>query len=101
MNAGRHWRHATGWFSYELNDAKGEAKTLRLTFARGDAGRRFAILVDGIKIADVVLGVPADEEFYTIDYPVKPAAPGKKLTVRLVAEPGSLAGGLYGLRLLR
>ena len=101
VNAGRHWRHASGWFSYELNDLQGEAKIVRLTFARGDAGRRFALHVDGARIANVTLGKPEGEQFYTVDYPVKPAAPGHKRTVMLVAEPGSIAGGLYGLRLLR
>ncbi|QYF92672.1 glycoside hydrolase family 127 protein [Massilia sp. PAMC28688] len=101
VNGARHWRHATGWFSYELNDPKGEASILRLTFARGDAGRRFDIVVDGVKIAGVTLGAPEGEDFYTVDYPVAPARPGSKMTVRFVAQPGSIAGGLYGLRLLR
>jgi DUF1680 family protein len=104
INKGRHWRHATGWFSYRLNDPKREGKILRLSFARADAGRRFDILVNGKGIAEVEL--PADEaqEFYTRDYrlPTDPvqAADGR-LEVKFVARDGSVAGGLYGLRLLR
>lgn len=101
INGGRHWRHASAWFSYELNDPKGEAKVLRLTFARGDAGRRFDIVVDQVKVAAVTLQAPPGEEFYTVDYPIPGAAAGHKRTVKLVAAPGSIAGGLYGLRLLR
>ncbi len=102
--AGR-WRHAKQWFSYDLNDAKGEAKALRLTFAKGDAGRRFDLLVNGQLIAEITLATPdTPEDVYTRDFPL-PAdlvrAAGGKLNVKFVAKPGSIAGGLYGLRLLR
>ena len=99
LNGERHWRHATGWFSYVLNDPKREAKVLRLTFSRGDAGRRFSILANGRKLADVTLRSDAADAFYTVDYPIPEAA--EKLEIRFVAAPGSIAGGLYGLRLLK
>jgi hypothetical protein len=104
VNGGRHWRHATGWFSYQLNDPKGEARTLRLTFARVDGGRRFDIVVNGVRIAEVELPTDEPQEFYTRDFAM-PAASGMggsgKLEVKFVAKEGSVAGGLYGLRLLR
>jgi hypothetical protein len=104
LNGKRHWRHATGWFSYRLNDKKHEAKLLRLTFARADAGRRFDILVDGQRIAEVTLPAGETQEFYTRDYALPPElvkASNGKLEVKFVAKEGSIAGGLYGLRLLR
>ncbi|MES3026037.1 MAG: glycoside hydrolase family 127 protein [Pseudomonadota bacterium] len=101
INQGRHWRHASGWFSYELNDKRGEARVLRLSYSRLDAGRKFDILVNGATIAGVTLGSREGDEIYTIDYPMPPAAPGARLVVKFVAHPGSIAGGLYGLRLLR
>lgn len=104
VNGGRHWRHASKWFSYELKDPKGEAKLLRLTFARADAGRRFDIEVNGVLLAEVTLAKDAAQEFYTVDYPLPAAilqAKPNALSVRFVAKPGSVAGGLYGLRLLR
>jgi DUF1680 family protein len=104
VNGGRHWRHATGWFSYRLNDPKGEARTLRLTFARVDGGRRFDIVVNGVRIAELELPTDEAQEFYTRDFAM-PAASGTsgsgKLEVKFVAKEGSVAGGLYGLRLLR
>jgi DUF1680 family protein len=104
VNGGRHWRHATGWFSYRLNDPKGEARVLRLTFARVDGGRRFDILVNGQRIAEVELPLDAEQDLYMRDYAL-PAAPvegaGGSLEVKFVAKVGSVAGGLYGLRLLR
>lgn len=104
INNGRHWRHATGWFSYELNDPKKEARVLRLSFAKVDAGRQFDILINGQVLANVTLKADAKEEIYTVDYPIPDALRVKangKLSVRFVAKPGSIAGGLYGLRLLR
>ncbi len=104
VNGGRHWRHATKWFSYELKDPKREAKLLRLTFARADAGRRFDIEVNGVLLAEVTLAKDAAQEFYTVDYALPAAilqARPNALSVRFVAKPGSIAGGLYGLRLLR
>jgi hypothetical protein len=104
VNGGRHWRHATGWFSYQLNDPKREARVLRLTFARVDGGRRFDIVVNGVRIAELELPIDEAQEFYTRDY----ALPGElvqggsgKLEVKFVAKERSVAGGLYGLRLLR
>jgi len=102
--AGR-WRHAKQWFSYDLNDAKAEARALRLAFAKGDAGRRFDLVVNDQLIAEVTLDRPdTPDEIYTRDFPL-PAelvrAAGGKLNVRFVAKPGSIAGGLYGLRLMR
>jgi DUF1680 family protein len=104
INAGRHWRHASGWFSYRLKDVKHEARTLRLTFARADAGRRFDVFVDGKPVAEIALAADEATEFYTRDIALPAAlvqgADGG-LEVKFVARPGSLAGGLYGLRLLR
>jgi hypothetical protein len=104
VNGGRHWRHATGWFSYQLSDPKGEAKVLRLTFARVDGGRKFDIVVNDKRIAEVELPTDETREFYTRDYPL----PGTlvqggsgKLEVKFAAKEGSMAGGLYGVRLLR
>jgi len=104
INQGKHWRHATGWFSYDLTDRKGEASALRLTYARGDAGRKFDIVVNGQLLAEVTLDDQAAQPFYTVDYALPPslvAAAKGKLVVKFVAKPGSIAGGLYGLRLLR
>jgi hypothetical protein len=100
--AGR-WRHARGWFSYTLNDPTGAARALQLTLASGDAGRRFDVLVNGRLLAELTLAAQP-QPLYTHDIPLPAdlvAASGGRLTVRFVARPGSVAGGLYGLRLLR
>jgi DUF1680 family protein len=102
INKGKHWRHASSWFSYELTDKKGEARTLRLTYSKLDAGRRFDILINDKLLAEVRLDGSAAQELYTRDYPIPAgAAIAGKLVVKFVARDGSVAGGLYGLRLLR
>jgi DUF1680 family protein len=102
INKGKHWRHASGWFSYDLTDKQGEAKTLRLTYSTLDAGRRFDILVNGKLLAEVTLDADSQQELYSRDYAIAAgSAVDGKLVVRFVARDGSIAGGLYGLRLLR
>jgi len=101
LNGTRHWRHASKWFSYELKDREGAARVLRLTFASGDAGRKFDVLLNGRLLQEVTIERKGDA-FYTLDLPVPAGAAREgKLEVKFVAHPGSMAGGLYGLRLLR
>jgi uncharacterized protein len=100
---GRHWRHTRAWFSYELKDKKQEAKTLQVTYAGIDAGREFAIQLNGEVIAQVKSTGNA-QEFFTVDYAIPAALVKKsngKYSVKFVAAPGSIAGGIYGVRLLR
>jgi DUF1680 family protein len=98
------WRHAREWFSYELADPKGEARVLRLQLAAADAGRRFEVFVNDQRLGLLELKGGAATEVYPLDLELPAelvrAAQGR-LTVRFVAQPGSLAGGLYGLRLLK
>jgi DUF1680 family protein len=104
VDKGRHWRRSSKWFSYQLNDPKREGKTLRLTFARADAGRRFAIVVNGQQVAEVELVGDAASDFTTQDIALPAAllAGGAgKLDVKFVAQEGSTTGRLYGLRLIR
>jgi DUF1680 family protein len=101
LNGARHWRHASGWFSYELKDRDAAARVLRLTFASGDAGRAFDVVLNG-RLLQAVTVERRDEAFYDLDLPVPAgAARDGRLEVKFVAHPGSMAGGLYGLRLLR
>lgn len=101
--AGR-WRHATKWFSYTLNDPRLEAKALRLTFSPTDAGRQFDVSINGVAIAQLTLEAQGGAELYSRDFAIAPQLAGAsngKLVLRFVARAGSIAGGLYGVRLLR
>ena len=103
LHAGRRWRHASGWFGYTLSDPQRQARTLQLLLARGDAGRSWTLEVNGQRLA-VPLRADAPDEFYALDIALPAelvAASGGRLVLRFIAQAGSLAGGLYGLRLLR
>ncbi|WP_218779770.1 glycoside hydrolase family 127 protein [Hymenobacter crusticola] len=101
----RHWRHATGWFSYNLRNPKRAARTLRITYASGDKNRQFSILVNGLPLAKVRLEGNPQGDFYDVDYVLpealrKPTAP-TELTVKFIAEASSTAGSVYDVRLLQ
>ena len=106
INKSARWRHAREWFSYELNDRELRAKTLRLSFSTLDAGRRFDVFINGQLLSEIELGADggSGQEIYTRDFPI-PADitrnSGGKLLVKFIAKSGSIAGGLYGLRLLK
>ena len=60
--------------------------------------------VAGQRIAEVELPAGEAQEFYTRDFALPPAlvqGANGKLEVKFVAKEGSMAGGLYGLRLMR
>ncbi len=105
VHLGRHWRHASGWFSYDLRDPQHQAKFLRITYFGPDAGREFDILINGQRLAEVTLAEGKGADFYQVDYelPVEwvRAAENGVLTLKFEAKPGSIAGGIYGVRLLR
>jgi hypothetical protein len=60
--------------------------------------------VNGERVAEVELSSSEADEFYTRDVAL-PAAlmqgADSKLDTKFIAKEGSVAGGLYGLRLLR
>lgn len=100
----RKYRHADGWFSYTI-DTKGERDiVLRVTYFGADH-RHFDILINGELLEEVRLDAPEPERFIERDYPIPAqileASKGDTLTVKFVAKPGSMAGGIYEVRLLR
>lgn len=104
LNKGKRWRHATQWMSYELNDKQHQAKKLRISFSTLDAGRQFDLLINDTLIERITLTGDAPQEIYTRDFAIPEklvrTAQGK-LIVKFVARKNSIAGGLYGLRLIR
>ncbi|WP_375436366.1 beta-L-arabinofuranosidase domain-containing protein [uncultured Hymenobacter sp.] len=101
----RHWRKATGWFSYNLRNPKRVARTLRVTYAGADKNRQFSIQVNGLPLAKVRLEGNPQGDFYDVEYALpeafrKPNAP-TELTVKFLAEAASTAGSVYDVRLLQ
>ncbi|WP_160152443.1 glycoside hydrolase family 127 protein [Microbulbifer sp. ALW1] len=105
IHRGRHWRHASDWFSYRLNDPNQEAQTLRITYFGLDNGRSFRILANAVEIAQVTLDGSRGDAFFSMDYPVPrevlEQANQGHIELRFEAAENSVAGGIYGVRLLR
>ena len=104
--SGRKLRHATdgGWFSFEVAVPTNAPADLILTYWGSETGKRtFDVLVDGSKIATTSLSRVKPEEFYDKVYPLpEELTRGKaKVTVKLQAQPGNFAGGVFGVRVVR
>jgi len=103
---GRKLRHAYdgGWFSYEMKVDPVAANELVCTWWGDESGERnFDILVDGTKIASQKLLHNQPGKFWDATYliPVELTKGKQKITVKLQAQPGNFAGGLFGCRILR
>jgi hypothetical protein len=102
---GRAWRDASkgGWFSYELKAPPGRPLILLCTYWGGDVGRTFDILVDRAKIATQTVNVNYPGDFFDVEYkiPADLTRNKRRLNIRFQAAPGSMAGGLFGLVLLK
>lgn len=102
---GKAWRHAVraGWFSYELKVLSDQPMILMATYWGSDVGRTFDILVDETKIATQTVNVNKPGDFFDVEYRI----PGEltrgknRVTVRFKAPPDGIAGGVFGLAVLR
>ncbi len=105
VHQNRHWRDATDWFSYDLKDSDGEADLLRITYFGADRDRTFDILLNDEIIETVTLDGSKGNEFMDVDYEipasVKEKATDGVLTVKFKAHEGSVAGGIYHVRLMK
>ncbi|MFO8002052.1 MAG: glycoside hydrolase family 127 protein [Marinilabilia sp.] len=105
VHKNRHWRHATGWFAYDLEDPGDEAEILRITYYGEDTDRKFDILINDQVLETVTLDGSKGDAFFEVDYAVpgavKEAASDDTLTVKVRAHDGSVTGGVYHVRLLR
>jgi hypothetical protein len=103
---GRHWRHAVagGWFSFRLKVLPDRPMAVRCTYWGDDVPPRcFDILVDGQKIATQALNRNQPGEFFGVEYPIPTEfTRGKEhAIVRFAAHPDNLAGGVFGLSILK
>lgn len=101
---GRKWRHASDWFGYDLKVLPDQKMQMACTFWGGDAGgREFDILVDGKIVDTEKLDGHRAGEFYDVVFPlpVELTHGRTKVTVKFVAHPDNLAGGVFGVRVMR
>jgi DUF1680 family protein len=102
----RKYRDATegGWFSYALRILPDAPQVLVVTYWGSDrGGRDFDILVDGERIATVVLNGSHPDAFFDapIPIPAERTRGRERVTVRFQAHPGKWAGGVFGIRVLK
>ncbi len=102
---GRRWRHAYpgGWFSYDLKIAAEEPVDLMVTYWGSDVGRTFDVLVDDRKIATQKLDRQKPDEFFDVTHPLPEELTKNKakITVRFQSNSGSMAGGVFGCRIVK
>ncbi|HEV8427788.1 MAG TPA: beta-L-arabinofuranosidase domain-containing protein [Pyrinomonadaceae bacterium] len=105
-NAGRQWRHArvNGWLSFDLKVLPDAPVALVCSYWGSETGpRTFDILADGVKIATQSLQNDKPGEFFDVTYAIpENVTRGKsKITIRFQGQPGNMAGGFYGVRIIR
>jgi len=102
---GKVWRDARrgGWFSYELKVPPDRPATLMCTYWGSDVRRTFDILVEGTKIATQTLNRNKPGKFFHVEYkiPVELTREKDKVTVKFVAPPRGVAGGVFGCAMLK
>jgi DUF1680 family protein len=101
----RHWRHAEGWFSYDLKKPTTANCRLRVTYSGDDVNRRFSIRIGDDLLRSVRLAEGHRGSFYSEEYDLPAELLSKQttntLTVRFEAETGSIAGGVYDVRIVQ
>jgi hypothetical protein len=97
----RHWRHAAGWFSYDLKNRDKSARTLRVTYFGLDNDRHFDIYLNDQLFQTVHLDGKGGDNFVDADYALPGNLNTETIRIRFVAHIGSMAGGIYYLRLLK
>jgi hypothetical protein len=103
-NTARPITSRNGWFSYDLEIQPDAENVLLCTYWGSDIGnRRFAILFDDQKIAHQTLNRNKPEKFFDMEYMIpEELTRGKnKVTVKVQADAGATAGGVFDLRTLR
>ena len=99
---GRKYRHAGGWFSYDVAVDPTVQNEIQLDFWGGDV-RKFTVELDGKEIATIQLNNDKPGQFFTRSFDVpKELTNGKtKAMLKFVASSRSLAGGVFGVRVLK
>jgi hypothetical protein len=105
-HSGRKWRHARdgGWLAFDLKVLPNEPVAIVCSYWGSETGRRtFDILADGIKIGTQSLGNDKPGEFFDVMYTIpEDVTRGKsKITIRFQPHPGNMAGGFYGVRVIK
>lgn len=86
-----------------VEDKERTATKLRVMYFGGDRDRDFRILVNETAVAEVRLDGSRGGRFFSVDYPIPGMVMRKAegmFTVKFEAQPDSIAGGIYEVRLM-
>lgn len=101
---GRKGREARGgnYFAFEMKVKPGVKNALMLTYIGDDRGRKFDILVDGVKLTTVEWEGGKTGRFYDKEYllPDDLVKDKKTITVRVEANYKRTAGRVFGIRVV-
>jgi hypothetical protein len=101
---GRRWRHGRR-FQYTLDLHGASSAELVVTYSGGDRNRNFDVFANDTLLATERLNAEKPGEFFERHYPlpagVVSAAANGRVTIRFSANTGSLAGGVFDVRLMR
>ena len=99
------YRHAEpgGWFSWEFKLPADKPADLLCSYWGSDVGRTFDVLVDEHLVATESLKPIHPGCVYDVVYPIPPelTAGKEKVTVKFLANHGTMAGGVFGCGMLR
>jgi uncharacterized protein len=102
---GKKWRDAkNGWFAYSLPIIKNYPKqAIQLLLWGNDKDRVFDVLINDELVKTINLKGDEGNRFYTVDIALEAEMirSSNFFTVKFQAKENSVAGGIYGIRLIR
>jgi hypothetical protein len=104
VNFNRHFRAATGWFSYKLTDKDKAAKKISITYFGTEKNHKFSILINEQELVKVDLKDGKRDAFYTVEYDLPVDLKynaDQSLRIKFQADRGATAGPVYEIRLLK
>ena len=104
VNQDRHWRDASGYFSYVLKDDKKQARQGQITYFGLDRDRHFKILINDQLVAEEHLNGDKGYRFFTETYELPKELTEKDQTdlkIKFEALEGSRTAGIYEVRLMK
>jgi hypothetical protein len=102
-HAERSWRDARGWFSYELKNEAGwtGGTELWVTLWGPDKGREFDVTINGQPAASIKMDGTRGKDFVVEKIQLPTDSNGRPMEVKFIAKPGSIAGGIFEIRVIR
>jgi uncharacterized protein len=99
-----HWRNATGWFSYQLQNKERAAKKLRVTYYGTDRNAAFDISVNGILLKKESLDGSKGNVLIDVDYNLTEemlTSANGLIDVKFAAQERSRTPRIFYVRLMK